>query len=180
MLTLREISHDDLTDINKMRNDIEIVSCLVAPFRYINYDTDQKWFEDYMKNRSHNVRCVLCAKDEPANILGYVGLLNIDYISRKSDFYIQIAKKNQGKKYGYTAIVLILQHAFYNLNLNRVELVVLEYNERAIRLYEKAGFKKEGLQRQAVYKNGKYENLIFMAILKEDFIATIYEDKRYV
>lgn len=169
MLILRELTYDDLKNLNSMRNDTDIVSQLVSPFRFVNYETDRKWFESYMSSRNQNVRCVLCDNAEQSIPLAYAGLLDIDSISRSALFYIQIAREHQGKKYGTAATNLILQHGFNNLNLNRIELTVLEYNERAINLYEKTGFKKEGIKREAVYKNGKYENLVFMSILKNEF-----------
>ena len=46
---------------------------------------------------------------------------------------------------------------------------VLESNNRAIALYDKLGFKKEGIKREAVYKNGEFVNMIFMAILKSEY-----------
>jgi RimJ/RimL family protein N-acetyltransferase len=48
---------------------------------------------------------------------------------------------------------------------HRVELTVREHNARAIALYEKIGFKTEGVQREAVHVDGVYEDLILMAVL---------------
>jgi RimJ/RimL family protein N-acetyltransferase len=46
---------------------------------------------------------------------------------------------------------------------------VLSSNAAAIRLYERAGFQREGLARQAAYKRGRYEDLVEMAILSREF-----------
>jgi len=51
------------------------------------------------------------------------------------------------------------------IGLQRVELTVRENNENAIALYEKVGFEIEGVQRNAVFVDGTYENLILMAVL---------------
>ena len=48
---------------------------------------------------------------------------------------------------------------------HRVELTVREHNTRAIALYEKIGFKTEGVQREAVHVDGAYEDVILMAVL---------------
>ena len=79
-------------------------------------------------------------------------------------------KKNQGRGIGFFAVKEMLNHAFNNLNLQRVELFVLEDNKRAIHLYEKSGFKYEGRKRKARYKNGKFVDLFMYSILKEEFI----------
>ena len=62
-----------------------------------------------------------------------------------------------------------IRHAFENLNLHRVELQVLEDNLCAQHVYEKAGFRLEGLRREAVYKNGRYLNCKLYAVLRRDW-----------
>lgn len=63
----------------------------------------------------------------------------------------------------------MLRHAFNDLNLHRVFLSVLSSNAGAIRAYEKAGFRREGIAREAAYKRGRYEDLVGMAILSHEF-----------
>ena len=77
--------------------------------------------------------------------------------------------KNRGKDIGYFTTIEILNHAFNNMNLIRIELGVLESNTRALKLYKKVGFKREGVKHQSIYKNGKFVDMIMMAILKEEF-----------
>lgn len=170
MVHLRELCFNDLATINLWRNDPWLTSHVVAPFRYINLETDEKWFNNYMQNRALNVRCAIIDDEEPNQLVGIIGLTDIDPVSRKASYYIMLGDRNHhGKGIGFKATMEILKHAFHNLNLNRVELMVIESNERAISLYEKVGFRREGVQRQAVFKNGQYINLILMAILREDF-----------
>ena len=80
-------------------------------------------------------------------------------------------KKNQNQGIGSFAIKKILQHAFLNMNLHRVELTVLSDNDRARHVYEKCGFKKEGIKRKSNFKNGVFVDTYFYAILKEDFFS---------
>lgn len=58
---------------------------------------------------------------------------------------------------------------FFNMNLNRVELTVIENNKRAIHLYEKNGFVYEGRKRKARYKGGKFMDMLMYAVLRDDF-----------
>lgn len=74
-----------------------------------------------------------------------------------------------GKGYGTEAMQLILQYAFTEINLHRVTLDVFEYNPRAIRSYEKAGFRHEGRQRGAILREGKRWDVLFMGILREEW-----------
>ena len=77
--------------------------------------------------------------------------------------------ENQGRGRGTFAVNEMLKHAFYNLNLQRVELTVLENNERAKHLYEKCGFRFEGVKRKSNYKNGVFVNMLMYSILREEF-----------
>ncbi len=52
--------------------------------------------------------------------------------------------------------------------LTRIGLTVRENNTSAIALYEKMGFEQEGIHKNGVCIDGKYENHIFMALLSED------------
>lgn len=169
MYKLRELKREDLKKINEWRNDSELVNYLGAPFRYINLDIDNKWYDNYMLNRSIAIRCAIVEIPNENNILGLVSLTNIDFINRSAEFHIMIGDKdNRGKGIGYFATTEILKHAFNNINLNRIELGVLENNCRAIKLYEKIGFKREGVKRQSTYKNGKFVNMVIMSVLKNE------------
>jgi RimJ/RimL family protein N-acetyltransferase len=74
-----------------------------------------------------------------------------------------------GKGYGSDAMRVILRYAFTELNLHRVTLDVFEYNPRAIRSYEKVGFKHEGRARGVLHRDGRRWDLIFMGILREEW-----------
>jgi RimJ/RimL family protein N-acetyltransferase len=170
MYKLREIKREDVLEINKWRNEVDLINYLGAPYRYINLDVDYNWYEDYMRNRSNNVRCAIVETKEVDCILGMVSLTNINYINQCAIFHIMIGNRNnRSKGIGYFATKEILNHAFNNMNLNRIELGVLEDNNHAIKLYEKVGFKQEGIKRKSTYKNGKFLNMIVMAILKDEF-----------
>lgn len=103
-------------------------------------------------------------------ILGCVYLLNIDNINLSADLHIMIGDKcNRGKGLGTFAVTSVVEHAFYNLNLRRIQLEVLDYNSTARALYRKIGFQEEGIKRKAVYKNGDYVDELIMALLREDY-----------
>lgn len=170
MLKLRELERKDLECINKWRNNHTLIDFLGAPYRYINIDVDIKWYENYMANRATAVRCAIVEEND--EILGLVSLTGINHMNQSAELHIMIGdSNNQGKGVGTFAVKSILSHAFNNLNLHRVELGVLESNERAIHLYEKCGFVKEGLKREFCYKNGKFENLLIYSCLKNEFIG---------
>jgi RimJ/RimL family protein N-acetyltransferase len=75
-----------------------------------------------------------------------------------------------GRGYGTEAMQLMLEFAFMEANLYRVSLNVFEYNPRAIRSYEKAGFRHEGRMRAALSREGKRWDLIYMGILRPEWM----------
>lgn len=171
MFHLRELERKDLPAINKWRNNPELIALLGAPFRYINLDVDIKWYESYMGNRGNAVRCAI-TEDSSDDILGLVSLVSINYMNQSAEFHIMIGDtQNQGRGLGTFAVNSMLNHAFNNMNLQRVELTVLEDNTRAKHLYEKCGFVYEGKKRKAKYKNGQFVDMLMYSILKPEFLG---------
>lgn len=73
------------------------------------------------------------------------------------------------KGYGTDAMNVILRFAFDELNLYRISLNVFEYNQRAIRSYEKVGFVVEGREREFLRRGGRRWDMIFMGLLREEW-----------
>ena len=170
MFHLRELERKDLPAINKWRNDPELIALLGAPFRYINLDVDIKWYESYMGNRGNAVRCAI-TEDGGDDILGLASLVSINYMNQSAEFHIMIGDiQNQGRGLGTFDVNSMLNHAFNNMNLQRVELTVLDNNTRAKHLYEKCGFTYEGRKRKAKYKDGKFVDMLMYSILREEFL----------
>jgi RimJ/RimL family protein N-acetyltransferase len=162
---LRELERADLVLLNTWRADRDLVGHLGSPFRYINMEVDESWFGAYLANRQRNVRLAIC-DGSSQKLLGVVYLLEIDWVSRNAEFAIQIGETGErGRGVGTEATRLALDHAFNDLNLHRVHLTVLASNAAAIALYERTGFRAEGLLRQAFFKEGRHVDAIPMAIL---------------
>ena len=81
---------------------------------------------------------------------------------------IKIGKKQQlSKGYGSEALKLLLKYAWDDLKLHRVFCYVFGDNSRAIKCYKKQGFSIEGAMKEAAFINGRYKDIIIMAILKK-------------
>ena len=170
MYKLRELEREDLKRINKWRNDPNLIACLGAPYRYINEDVDQDWYDKDLHARGNTVRCAIVNEENESEVLGLISLLDINHVNRTGELHIMIgSSENRGKGIGTFAVRAMVEHAFLNLNLRRIELGVLDSNAAAIRLYEKTGFVREGVKRKSNYKNGKYANMILMGLLREEW-----------
>lgn len=105
-------------------------------------------------------------------LVGSVKLWRISEKNRSAMLTIFIGEqKVWNRGYGTDALRLILRHAFGNLGLNRVELNVFDFNVRAIRCYEKVGFVREGVRRDALLRGGHYHDIVVMGVLREEFFA---------
>ena len=76
-----------------------------------------------------------------------------------------------GRGYGTDAMRVVLRLAFEELNLHRVTLNVFEYNTRALRTYARLGFRVEGRVRQALLREGRRWDLVFMGLLRSEWEA---------
>jgi RimJ/RimL family protein N-acetyltransferase len=101
-----------------------------------------------------------------------VAVLEIDNWSGR-DAFVAFGigeRENWGRGYGTEMVKLLLQFAFLEINLYRVTLTVFEYNPRAIHTYEKAGFRHEGRMRKFLNKEGRRWDMLFMGILREEWM----------
>jgi diamine N-acetyltransferase len=168
---LRDLARDDIPAINAWRQDRFVTDPLGAPPRHISLDVDYAWFEDYLRKRGADVRCVICLGDDPAPV-GIVSLTGIHPVHRSAEFHMMIGRADlYGKGIGTEATRQMLRHGFLDLNLWRIYLSVLAGNAAAIRVYEKAGFRREGQAREAAFKNGRYEDTVLMSVLRAEFTA---------
>ncbi len=107
---------------------------------------------------------------QPSRLVGLVDLVVNAWPHRDAFLGIGIGERaDWGQGYGGEAMRLILRYAFDELNLRRVTLTVFEYNERAIHLYHKLGFKDEGRQRQRLRRDGRLWDVLFMGLLREEW-----------
>jgi RimJ/RimL family protein N-acetyltransferase len=104
-------------------------------------------------------------------LIGDLSLDVIDWSGRDAFVGLGIGETEYwGKGYGTDAMNVLLRFAFLEINLKRVTLNVFEYNPRAIRSYEKAGFRHEGRERQVLKKHGRRWDMVFMGILREEWM----------
>ncbi len=105
-------------------------------------------------------------------LIGSTALRDIRWKDRCCEFGIMIGDADcRGKGYGTEATRLMLKYAFETLNLNRVQLGVLAFNEFGIRAYERAGFVREGVQREYLFTDGRYVDHVMYSVLAREYFA---------
>lgn len=104
-------------------------------------------------------------------LIGELGLDVVSWSGRDAFVGLGIGETGYwGKGYGTDVMNILLRFAFTEINLRRVTLTVFEYNPRAIRSYEKAGFRHEGRMRAVLNREGRRWDVLYMGILRDEWL----------
>ena len=168
---LRAVESTDIDEVLKHWNNLNFRRLLGPPIPW-----SRKFLEIWLEGRinadpwrDHMMELAIVDK-AAGNFLGFVHLEDIKRPHSRAEFGISIQNPdNQSKGYGTDAARIILWVAFNVLGLHSVYLDTMEDNLRAIRMYEKVGFKKVGILRETEFINGDYKGLIVMDILRDEF-----------
>ncbi len=134
------------------------------------YPISEYEHEEWVKKMatSNDTKLFLICDKESDRPIGTIGLKNFNYTVRKAELFISIGESEfLSGGYGTDAVNTLSRFCFGHLNLHKIAVRVFESNQRAVRCYEKVGFKKEGVLRDEHFLNGKYEDVIVMGLLSE-------------
>lgn len=107
---------------------------------------------------------------DDSKALGEVVINEIDHDNHSANIRIAMFHEGAvGKGYGTEAMKLMVNYGFTQLDLHRISLGVYVFNPRAIRAYEKVGFKREGVLRDDLFWDGQYVDSIVMSILAHEW-----------
>ena len=165
---LRAMERSDMELYRRNVNEPEIEHAVGGwSFPISSYQQD-KWYENAVADRN-NLRLTIARKDTD-EVLGMINLVDIDWKSGVAFSGIRLfGNEHHGKGYARDAVMALMEYAFNELRLHRIEGSIIETNEPSKKLYEKCGWKVEGVKREAVFKNGRYYDELQVAILKSDY-----------
>ncbi|WP_307251431.1 GNAT family N-acetyltransferase [Croceifilum oryzae] len=167
-MKLRKMTNEDTELYHKWRNDIEVIRSTYLSLDMYHMDETKEFVTRILE--SPTGKSYIMVEKENETPIGIISLVNIDYKNRNAECIIDIGEKEYwGKGYGSEGLKLLLDLAFYEMNLHRVALKVFSFNDRAIRLYKKIGFQEEGISRQSLFRNGKWHDIIHMGILQDEY-----------
>jgi len=162
------LSPVDVNDVEKFvewLNDLELTKYLLLYPHIISIENEKGFLENLSKEHTYSI-----IENDTNELIGNCGFNNIDHINQTAEVGIFIGnKKNWGKGYGTEALSLLLDYGFKALNLHNVFLKVYSFNERAVKSYEKIGFKIIGKIREALLRGKERHDIILMDILYNDF-----------
>lgn len=166
---LRKLKKRDAEGMLEWMHDPEIQKNFQMDTLHKTYEDVVQFIQSASDKAAYGKSMHYAITDEKDEYLGTISLKDIDMTARKAEYAIALRKKAHGKGVGMAATRELLRIAFEEIGLERVYLNVLSENERAIHLYEKCGFSYEGEFRKHLFLHGKYYNLKYYGILKEEY-----------
>ena len=166
---LREYKKEDIRKAQKYMNDPEIKKLLNSNIPYpITFEDEERWYESLRATKDTYNFAIETLEDN--QYIGGCGINKIDWKNSVLIIGIFIGDKEYWNKgYGTDAINILIRFIFEQMNIRKIKLQVFSFNERAIRAYEKCGFKREGVLRQEIFRDGRYHDEIIMGLLRQEY-----------
>ncbi len=165
---MRPIEFEDLEFICSLINDPDIERTIVGWSLPISRKDEETWYASY-SNSEKTIRYII--EDIQGNAVGLTGLTNIDMKNGCAKTAgIRISPKVQSRGLATDTYMILFHFAFDELRLHRIETSAFEDNIASLKLQEKLGCVREGIRREAVYKNGEYKNVVALGCLREEFM----------
>lgn len=170
--TLRAIEPTDSSLLLKMMNDPEIEINTVGEHSPVGLNQQNQWTSTY-KNDDKNIRLMIDLTN--GKTIGMVSLTAIDYKNgtAQTGFKISCSFEDRMKNDTFDACAALYSYAFQYLRLNCIVGETLEENSFSLNLQKRLGFQVEGILKERVFKNGKFQNIVSTSLLKSDFLKKI-------
>jgi RimJ/RimL family protein N-acetyltransferase len=166
-LYLRPIEREDAPRLASFLNDPQVRRTLLA-HRPLSVAQEQTFLETTGRDEHHVVLGI--SRQGQEELIGATGLHGLDFRSRRAELGLVIGDHSAwGQGFGTEATRMMLDYGFGTLNLHKVWLQVYAHHMPAIRVYERVGFRKEGVQREQHYVEGRYVDGVLMGILRSEW-----------
>jgi RimJ/RimL family protein N-acetyltransferase len=143
---------------------------LNGAYHPVSESAHRAWFERIQQQEDAFVFGIRVGDGD--KLIGSCQLHSIHPVHRSAELQMRIASaEHRGRGFGSEALRALLAFAFRDLNLHRVYLHVLATNDVAVHVYEKAGFTREGVLRHGAYVDGRYVDMVALAILEHEYAA---------
>ena len=166
----RTFEENDADLIYQWMNDDELKKLSTGLNRRMCRDEALEWVKARMRHNNYQVFWAICAKDTD-KMIGYACLTDIHYINSSANFSGVIIgdKKYQDGMAWIETYLFVYEYAFERLNLNRLYGSAID-NHKTTMAMRKAMFNtREGVMRQAAFKNGKYYDVSMSSILRDEY-----------
>ena len=171
---LRLFEPNDFEKTYMWHNDYDLMSSTCGNFRIVSKEIEQKWVQSKSENNQKDIYLAICAIEND-EMIGWYSINNIDYINRKCDCGgILIGDKRYRNGDAYIEVGDIsFRYIMNELNMNRAAASCLRENIMSRAELESGFWTLEGIERQAIYKNGKYHDICHYSLLRDEYMQHV-------
>ena len=168
-IRLTGLKKEDATSILRWREDTRFLRLWSSdPLIDRSEGSIEKWIDEVGNTRNEITFGMRLTDQE--DLIGIIGLSEIEWSNRVASLGIGIGQPvHWGKGYGTEATHLLVNYAFNELNLYRLQLTVFAYNTRAMALYERIDFRKEGTFRLFAARDGQRYDMYLYGLLRDEW-----------
>lgn len=175
-LSPKSCSLEEAEKYTEWLNDFKVTDYIDKTSSLISLPLEKDWISNSIKDNSARVFNIVTLDGD--KLIGTISLEQIKWVDRSAVLGIFIGDGDYlNNEYGTEAIRLLLEYGFRYLNLHVIKLELIDCNERAHRCYLKCGFKDVGRNREMLFVNGKYHDLLHMDILEDEFDGDYIKNK---
>lgn len=149
----------------RWRNDIRIRR-YCRQNDLLNWNQHSEWMKRVGANPTEKMYFITRRSDH--STVGVAGLTSIDTTNQRAEFSLYIGPEFHKKGYGKDALQTLVSHGFNSLNLHSIWGETFSFNP-ASKMFEKLGFKKEGVRRDFYYREGQFIDAILYAVRKSEW-----------
>ena len=174
LTTLRAIEREDLDALWRWYNDPEVMYFWAEPHKVISRDELEARYGGLSGPTGQAHWLLITTREEwgRGEPIGRIGYVELDRRNRHAEIALKIGEKAYwGRGYGTDALLAFLGYLFHELNLHKVYLRVEAFNPRARRVYEKCGFRQDGVFRDHTFLGGRYYDALLMSLTEDEFRA---------
>lgn len=170
-VSFRDFEERDIDFIYKCKNDEKLNSMIVGDWHPFTYEEAVKWVHGCMGKHDTFKFWAVCTNDEEKRIVGWISISKIDKVNQKACFHgIVIADPGYNDGFAWIeSYLFVYQYCFEVLGLNRVYGESIVGHKQSNNIGKIIYVEHEGIKRQAIFKNGRFYDLTYGALLKEDY-----------
>lgn len=161
LVNLRAFERSDLESNHAFVNDFDTVRGMASGILFPCSYEDEQRFVDQQSSYTRG-EYQFAVENKEGELVGRCGILKIDWKNSLAELGIMIGKENRGRGYGTDAMQVLCRFCFEEMNVRKLKLSVISFNEAALKCYKKCGFNREGILEKEVFRQGKYHDVVVL------------------
>ncbi|MBI4119423.1 MAG: GNAT family N-acetyltransferase [Parcubacteria group bacterium] len=167
MLILKPLTLKDVDNVMSWVNDPDVIKNFQHFTEKFTRKEETEFVKKILKSKKDYVFSVF--REDDGAYVGQCAINQISWENKLGRMSLIVKKEHWGSGYAQKILPLLLRFAFRKLKLHKVWGMAYATNRRALHIYSKLGFKKEGLLREEYFWHGKYHDMVRIGILADEF-----------